>query len=915
MSVRIAAAIGFSIWIALALVRAQDSSVVPRSEPGSGPGAVADEPALPAVASDAPAHAALARDEPQPTALARDDPPDDPLAAVLDAEAERLRERLGALESRSAAAEAALEREQAEHAAGTERIVSLAETLAATPDGSAEVSLLYGEIVAALTEIRPRLAADLQRWREPIEVPAARSALDEAVRAAPAYTARKPELDALQAAIDAESERVRRAEQAARWAAVDLRAIRTERLNAIRVDCLARLGFVDRQRILSLFSQEGIAQLRREVQQLALSLRVYAARREHRLDEIPERMKDVFRIGSLTWTLAKVVALVVALIWLRGRWGQWIERTRQALFRSVRSVRGKRRVETLLGAVEVLGPWSAFLAALVAARALLGPLGDAPEAQVTYGIAFAYGAYRLGIDAAFALISSGAARYRLSMDASRRRKLFLGVRAVARLVAAVVVLLSFSALLLGKGYLYHFISRFAWFFAVVIAIRLLGGWRQEIGDAYLKVQPAGSLADAVRATRQRWYGIFVAGASFGWLFGRGVAVLARDFALGFDQTRRALAFLFRRRIEKQAEQRGYAESSPESLPAPLVAAFCPEPVSDGELVVDHFPGFRALEEAIAAWQGKRGGAAFLIRGEPGIGKTSWLGRVRAEGLETTAVALADRPRSAARLAEMLAAALLPRGAGATPVALAAALDAGPPRIVTLDLAQNLFLGTVGGYEPFVGFAELVTATAQKVFWVCSFNEFAWRHLSAVRPELSVFCGQAALAPWSEPLIRDLIRARLRASGVKVTYEDLVLDRMEGVSAKATLVETEEGYTRLLWDYADGSPRVALHFWLRSVVPESERRVRVRLFRAPDPGTLEQAGQAGLFVLAAVANHENLTLDEAAEVSGLAPALCRIHIDRFREYGVLTEAAARYRVSTHWLRTTIRLLRRQNLLAD
>ena len=73
--------------------------------------------------------------------------------------------------------------------------------------------------------------------------------------------------------------------------------------------------------------------------------------------------------------------------------------------------------------------------------------------------------------------------------------------------------------------------------------------------------------------------------------------------------------------------------------------------------------------------------------------------------------------------------------------------------------------------------------------------------------------------------------------------------------------------------------------------------------------------AALFVLAAVVNHENLGLEETAQVTRLPASLCRIHVERFRELGALVGSEGRFRVSTHWQRAAIRLLRRRNLLAD
>ncbi len=45
-----------------------------------------------------------------------------------------------------------------------------------------------------------------------------------------------------------------------------------------------------------------------------------------------------------------------------------------------------------------------------------------------------------------------------------------------------------------------------------------------------------------------------------------------------------------------------------------------------------------------------------------------------------------------------------------------------------------------------------------------------------------------------------------------------------------IVRTSRGYFRMLWDFTDGNPRLATHFWLRSLVPDDEKnRVRVHLW--------------------------------------------------------------------------------------
>jgi hypothetical protein len=122
-----------------------------------------------------------------------------------------------------------------------------------------------------------------------------------------------------------------------------------------------------------------------------------------------------------------------------------------------------------------------------------------------------------------------------------------------------------------------------------------------------------------------------------------------------------------------------------------------------------------------------------------------------------------------------------------------------------------------------------------------------------------------------------------------------------------------GGLHLLWDYSDGNPRAALHFFLRSLDAERGDRVRVRLFRAPDVDRLEAGGFAGLFVLAGVVTHESISFDHLVEVTRLERPECFIHLDRMAELGAVVCENDLYRVSATWHRAAVRLLRRRNLL--
>ena len=762
----------------------------------------------------------------------------------------------------------------AERAALDARVAELAAELEAAGPGSAEADAVDAELVAAI--------------------------------------------EAEQAALDAALDRLgilgSAPEEDPRWQGVHAHGEALLRLVELRGASRAKISEERRSTLLSI-GREGLGQLWREARTVDLAARYHLAKRRHAVDEVPRMARDVFTVGAALTRLVLVVAVIAAALWVRRRWRAWLEQLRTIAFRSFSSVASKRRLQRLLGGLAVVMPWTLFLLTLGALRWALGPAVEATEIGILLTLLTVFGSYRLAIDAVAAALVGIAVHYGLDATDERRAMLERSVRTVLRVGAALVLVILVSRGM-GQGFLSSLIMKLGWAVVLVAVLVELFRWRSVMIDTFLELQPRGRLAATVRSTRSRWFGAFVAPLAFVWLAGRGVATVTREFALGFEQTQKALAFLFRRKVERQAERQGYAEGDVEELPAAVVEAFAEGAVDRGPVVVPFFPGLEELHELISRWRDTGARGSFLLTGERGAGKTTWLNQVRREDLEIERIALGRRITDEAALTRRLAELLeVPLEPDADSRELARALADGPRRVVVLDMAQHLFLADVGGYEAFGAFAALVNRTCRNVFWLCSISGYAWRHLRAVRPDATVFRVRRHLGGWSDEQIGALIAARCAASGVRFDYADLVVDRMEGVSVRSRLIESQEGYTRLLWDYSDGNPRAALHFFLRSLDPVRGGRVRVRLFKAPEVEVLEEGGEDGLFVLAAIVVHESISLDDLERVTRFDRVQCFIHLDRLQEIGAIVLEDGMYRVSTTWHRAAVRLLKRRNLLPE
>ena len=796
-----------------------------------------------------------------------------------------------------------------------ERIAELTVALRDVDPASEQADRLYETAVAELETARTLLAAALDEWKSPsgLQIYSPVFQLDSVN--VDRFLERIARGRELMAALRVNEANGRSLESALKWEAVENHGRHVEILNGLRISSLKTLTPLKHQRVLGI-SRDGIGQLDREVGHALLMARLYRETRLKQIQEARVLTRDLFVIGSLTYAIFRLALVIASVLMVRSRWRDWIDRLRRAMFRRARSVARKRRNDAWLDLLRSVAPWILYLVAVVAVRWALNPAVAIPEFDVIYQIAMIYGIYRLAIEALVALVIRIGRHYRLRIAASRQAKLLTTVRWVMRIATPIAALLVVSSRVLGRGYLYHLVAMFSWLIAGMTLIAIIVSWRHVAAEAFLEVQPTGRLARMVRSSSGRWYGVLITPACFVWMAGRAMLAITRDFALGFEQTRRGLAFIFLRRIEKQAEVRGYAEVELETLAPAVLDAFSEEAVPPGPLAVDYFPGLEEFSGTLSAWRERGAGGSFLLTGERGSGKTTWLGQVTADDLPKAVVSLHSRPSDGNELASALGAAIFPDADRLwTLDDLQTDLETGPRRMVVVDLAQHLFLATVGGYEVFDAFANLVERTQRSVFWLCAMSGLAWQRLQAVRSTKLVFRHHQVLEGWSEEKVRELIRTRVAAAGIRPNYSDLVVDRMEGVSTQARLIESEEGYTRLLWDYSDGNPRVALHFYLRSLVPESADSARVRLFKGPPVDVLGQFDEACLFTLSAVVTHENTTLGETSVVTGYPEQLCRIHLDRLLELGALKIDDERYRITTYWHRAAIRLLRRRSLLMD
>ncbi len=790
-------------------------------------------------------------------------------------------------------------------------VARIGEKMADGHVGAAQADRLYDDAVAALAEARDALSDALTEQRADSRYPPFEPTIDPGTEA---YRELTEDRERLLVALDALSEEREGAvadETRARWQAVDALAIEVLRLDDARLTLLPMLGDPKREAVLGI-GPEGLRQLAREAEHLQLVSRWYVQARLRQVTELPSWSFRLLGRSSGRWNLAFLLILVIGTLQLVRRRNEIFDRLDAFVRASIDDDEVERRALGWTGwaraiAVPILRLLTFAVAANLADRLL-------PSSEVTLAgrVAVIYASFRLlqAFLHHFLIRASAATQHRVSPATSV--KLRRSIQLALRYALVVVLFLEVAAAVLGKGYLYTLVQDFAWLGTLPIGLVLLRRWRTEVFDAFEEGFPRSRLVAPVHRARDRLTAPIMILPAATLLAGRAIWLYVRSTALRFERTRRALAYLFRRSLETRAETLGHGTHDIDALPDELRDTF--RRSAEGELEVTHFPGLDDTVSRIVRYTGGDAGCAIAVVGQRGVGKTTWLGELR-DRLPNAPVVTGSIDRTEGRAAAVFEqlCELLELAPCSTLDEMVEAIKAGPQRVILLDRCQNLALRAVQGMEEYRTLMAVIRRTSSQVCWICTFSRFMWEYLEFATRGQDLFHRVVRLRGWPEDAIRSLIDRRMDASKVACSFDDLVDDDVHPLERPEAQRRTRARFMRLLWDYTDGIPRLAMYFWLRSLVPDAEGTLRVRPFDGPGPDDLEHLGEKARFVLNAVVSHEDLTVDEAVQVLQYRPDSCLAVLEQLRARGYLTREGDRYRSTHHWDRAAVRYLRRKHLL--
>jgi hypothetical protein len=216
-------------------------------------------------------------------------------------------------------------------------------------------------------------------------------------------------------------------------------------------------------------------------------------------------------------------------------------------------------------------------------------------------------------------------------------------------------------------------------------------------------------------------------------------------------------------------------------------------------------------------------------------------------------------------------------------------------VIMVDDIHNLFVGKIGGFQAYRLFMEIISLKTTKIFWCLTANSHAWTYLKGVFGDEHFYGQVYEMRMWTDSEIQNLILARHKVTGYSRSFD-------KSISAYGTgdilgeKVETQ--FFRLLWGQSRGNPRSALMYWLSAVSQTDDSGIHVGVPKFINSAAVSNMSKDALLVLAAIAKHDSLTIDELMDVTRINKLVIRKIIKESSEKELVwTDKEDRIRISS------------------
>lgn len=233
----------------------------------------------------------------------------------------------------------------------------------------------------------------------------------------------------------------------------------------------------------------------------------------------------------------------------------------------------------------------------------------------------------------------------------------------------------------------------------------------------------------------------------------------------------------------------------------------------------------------------------------------------------------------------------------------------------IDNSQRLVSPKVNGISSLIKFINIIRRGRGNHGVVLGLEQSAWRFVERARGERLILDRMLRLPRWTEEQLTELMKSRINTDEqYAIHFDDLKIPKQWDDQELDEVEKAQNGFFRILWNYSDGNPSVALRFFRMSLFKDIEKkRVVARIFKAPEDKGLELLPKPMLAVLRAIVQLELASAEELSECTQLSYIEVLNTLRFFQNRGFITMIDDKAKISDHWYRFVTNTLHNQHLL--
>lgn len=463
-----------------------------------------------------------------------------------------------------------------------------------------------------------------------------------------------------------------------------------------------------------------------------------------------------------------------------------------------------------------------------------------------------------------------------SMNEIRKQKDLISRSAtrISRLVFIEFLTLQIIEDAVRQALAYHFLANIIFWFNIFFIFMESKKWKSEIENSFKIKFPY--LDEKLKFILKHRTGYSFLPVMFFLLMASAIYSFIYSHLIRFDFVKRGVSELFKQQLERSEKE---AESEIVLLPPEDYLSYFDYYLEADRktLVTLKDEVVKNSEEKVFSWiDGKTSDDLLIIVGNRGLGKSTTLKHIHQNVVEKIGIENTFYERLTTKLLHPVDVFQWLSGIFKEEVDSIDAvqkLDNNLDRKIVLcvDDIHNLFLGYVGGFYAYRTFLEIINLKTKNIYWCLTVNSRSWMYLKGVLGQEHFYGQVLTLGPWKDYEIQKLILSRHEITGYSKTFDRSIKAYSAG-DDMGQQVETQ--FFRLLWGQARGNPRSALMYWVSAVSSPVPKQIHVGVPSFVSSQHVSSMSDEALFILSAIARHDNLTQNELNQITSIQHLVVR-----------------------------------------